>query len=116
MFVATGVTSAASERYYKVSAEALRVCERLVPVLRGEGGAPVDPAMVPVAQVGDCGIVCLQTATSWLPHLLVVSCRCCAEGLQVGLLLCHVGHRACGPCHGHCGLRWVILFRGCTVA
>jgi hypothetical protein len=46
-----GVTSVASERYYKVSAEALRVCERLVPVLRGEEGGPVDPAMVPVAQV-----------------------------------------------------------------
>lgn len=48
----SGVYTAASERYYKVAAEALRVCERLVPVLRADVEEPVDAAIVPVAQVG----------------------------------------------------------------
>ncbi len=47
-----GVFAAASERYYKVAAEALRVCERMVPVLRADVEEPVDAGMVPVAQVG----------------------------------------------------------------
>lgn len=46
-----GVYACAAERYYKVSAEALRVCERLVPVLRGDSSQPVDNSMVGVAQV-----------------------------------------------------------------
>lgn len=46
-----GVYATASERYYKVAAEALRVCERVVPVLRQDVEEPVDAAMVPVAQV-----------------------------------------------------------------
>jgi hypothetical protein len=45
------VYAAASERYYKVAAEALRVCERLVLVLRQDVGEPVDAAMAPLAQV-----------------------------------------------------------------
>lgn len=47
----SGVYTAAAERYYKVSAEALRVCEGLVPVLRSDVEEPVDAAMVPIAQV-----------------------------------------------------------------
>lgn len=46
-----GVYAAASERYYKVAAEALRVCERLVVVLRQDVEEPVDAAMTPLAQV-----------------------------------------------------------------
>lgn len=46
-----GVYAAASERYYKVAAEALRVCEKLVPVLRQDVEEPVDAAMTPLAQV-----------------------------------------------------------------
>jgi cullin-associated NEDD8-dissociated protein 1 len=50
--LSTGVFMAAAERYYKVAAEALRVCERLVPVLRQDPEEPVDAALAPIAQVG----------------------------------------------------------------
>jgi cullin-associated NEDD8-dissociated protein 1 len=49
--LSAGVFAAASERYYKVAAEALRVCKRLVPVLRADPEAPADAALAPLAQV-----------------------------------------------------------------
>lgn len=48
--LSTGVFAAAAERYYKVAAEGLRVCERLVRVLREDVGQTVDSDMVPVAK------------------------------------------------------------------
>lgn len=49
--VLSGVFAAAAERYYKVAAEGLRVCERLVKVLREDVAQTVDTDMVPVAKV-----------------------------------------------------------------
>jgi len=53
---ASGVFAAAAERYYKVAAEGLRVCERLVRVLREDVGQTVDSDMVPVAKVRTRGV------------------------------------------------------------
>ena len=43
--LAPPVFAAAGERYYKVSAEALRVCEQLVRVIRPDATAPLQPAL-----------------------------------------------------------------------
>ncbi len=43
--LAPPVFAAAGERYYKVAAEALRVCEQLVRVIRPDSAAPVQPAL-----------------------------------------------------------------------
>lgn len=46
--LAPAIFAAAADRYYAVSAEALRACEHLVHVLRPQCPAPVDAALVPL--------------------------------------------------------------------
>lgn len=92
------VYAAVGERYYKVAAEALRVCEQLVRVMRPDVGAPVDAAMQPLVkplydcvmqrlsaqdqdqEVKECAIGCMAAAVASLGDVLG------ADVAQVGAL------------------------------
>ncbi|KAL4425586.1 hypothetical protein ABPG75_009602 [Micractinium tetrahymenae] len=92
------VYAAVGERYYKVAAEALRVCEQLVRVIRPNVAAPVDAAMQPLVrplydcvmqrlsaqdqdqEVKECAISCMATAVAALGDVLG------ADVAQVGAL------------------------------
>ncbi|KAI3438734.1 hypothetical protein D9Q98_001153 [Chlorella vulgaris] len=82
------VYAAAGERYYKVAAEALRVCEQLVRVIRPDTAAPVGPAMQPLVlplytavmarlaaqdqdqELKECAISCMAAAVAALGDVL----------------------------------------------
>ncbi|KAI3438733.1 hypothetical protein D9Q98_001153 [Chlorella vulgaris] len=92
------VYAAAGERYYKVAAEALRVCEQLVRVIRPDTAAPVGPAMQPLVlplytavmarlaaqdqdqELKECAISCMAAAVAALGDVLG------ADVAQVGAL------------------------------
>ncbi|PSC76088.1 cullin-associated NEDD8-dissociated 1 isoform B [Micractinium conductrix] len=82
------VFEAVGERYYKVAAEALRVCEQLVRVVRPDVGAPMDASLQPLVkplyecvmarlsaqdqdqEVKECAISCMAAAVASLGDVL----------------------------------------------
>ncbi|KAG2500009.1 hypothetical protein HYH03_002291 [Edaphochlamys debaryana] len=61
--LASAVFVCVNERYYKVAAEALRVCEALVGVLRPDASAPVPPDQAPLVQPLYAAVMARLSAT-----------------------------------------------------
>uniref|UniRef100_A0A383V8K4 TATA-binding protein interacting (TIP20) domain-containing protein n=1 Tax=Tetradesmus obliquus TaxID=3088 RepID=A0A383V8K4_TETOB len=86
--LSSGVFAAVGERYYKVAAEALRVCEQMVSVIRPNPPAPTAPELAPVVagmfscingrlaaqdqdqEVKECAILCMAHLVATCGDLL----------------------------------------------
>uniref|UniRef100_A0A383VAE3 TATA-binding protein interacting (TIP20) domain-containing protein n=1 Tax=Tetradesmus obliquus TaxID=3088 RepID=A0A383VAE3_TETOB len=91
--LSSGVFAAVGERYYKVAAEALRVCEQMVSVIRPNPPAPTAPELAPVVagmfscingrlaaqdqdqEVKECAILCMAHLVATCGDLLSAEVR-----------------------------------------